>query len=232
MTGESTILLVHGAWHGAWCWDLVAGILRDRGWKVTAIDLPTAHSDRKAELALADDAAAVSNAISAIEGPVTVVAHSYGGVPATQAATDAKVTHIVYIAAFALDEGESLLGAVGGVAPEWWHIDGPLATAGDEAQPPRELFFADVEPTLAESSAARLVAQSVRSFTDTIDRVAWRDRPTTYIVTEQDAIFPVAAQEALAARSGSAAPRLNTSHSPFLSEPVAVADIIEGAARG
>ncbi|KRA24385.1 hypothetical protein ASD65_08070 [Microbacterium sp. Root61] len=231
MTDESTILLVHGAWHGSWCWDLVAGLLRDRGWEVRTVDLPTVHSERKTDLALADDAAAVAAAIDAIEGPVTVVAHSYGGVPTTQGATDPKVTHIVYVAAFALDLGESLLAAVGNVAPDWWLIDGPLASAGTDAQPPQGLFYGDVDSALADACSARLLPQSLRAFTDTIDQTAWRDRPSTYIITEQDVIFPVVAQEALAARSGSVAVRLDTSHSPFLSQPDAVADVIENAAR-
>ena len=232
MANESTILLVHGAWHGSWCWERTAEILRSRGWEVQAIDLPTVHSARKADLTLDDDAAAVANAIAEIDGPVTVVAHSYGGVPTTQAATDPRVQHIVYIAAFVLDEGESLLASVGGVAPDWWHIDGPLATAGDSTQPPRTLFYGDLDEATGTAYAARLLPQSVQAFTDPVTAVAWRNRPTTYVITEQDAIFPVFAQEALAERSGSATHRLNTSHSPSLSQPEAVADIIENAARG
>ncbi|MFE1646435.1 alpha/beta hydrolase [Microbacterium sp. P01] len=231
MADDSTILLVHGAWHGSWCWEPTADILRARGWDVHTVDLPTVHADDKADLALADDADAVATAIAGIDGPVTVVAHSYGGVPTTQAATDPRVRHIVYIAAFVLDEGESLLASVGGVAPDWWHIDGALATAGDDAQPPQTLFYGDVDPAAADAYTAKLRPQSLRAFTDTLTTVAWRDRPTTYIVTEQDVIFPVFAQEALAARSGSQVHRLDTSHSPFLSQPGAVAEIIEGAAR-
>ncbi|KAA9110399.1 alpha/beta hydrolase [Microbacterium rhizomatis] len=232
MANESTILLVHGAWHGSWAWEPLAVILRSRGWEVRTVDLPTVHSQRKADLSLADDADAVAAAIADIDGPVTVVAHSYGGVPTTQGATDPRVQHIVYIAAFVLDEGESLLAAVGGVAPDWWHIDGPLATAGDSSQPPASLFYGDLGDAEAAEYSAMLLPQSVKAFTDPVSTVAWRDRPTTYVITEQDAIFPVFAQEALAERSGSATHRLVASHSPFLSMPGAVADIIESAARG
>jgi pimeloyl-ACP methyl ester carboxylesterase len=232
MANESTILLIHGAWHGSWCWERTAEILRARAWEVRAIDLPTVHSERKVDLTLADDVASVADAIAGIDGPITVVAHSYGGVPATQAATDPRVQHIVYIAAFVLDEGESLLASVGGVAPDWWHIDGPLVTAGDHAQPARSLFYGDIDDATGAAYAAKLLPQSVRAFTDPITTVAWRNRATTYVITEQDAIFPVFAQEALADRSGSTQHRLSTSHSPFLSHPEAVADIIENAARG
>lgn len=131
MSETPAILLVHGAWHGAWCWDAVRDILESRGRTVHTIDLPTVHAPNKAELDLADDARAVRAAVDAIAGPVVVVAHSYGGVPTTQGLAGASnVAHIVYIAAFALDAGESLLGAVGGVPPTWWMVDGPLTTAG------------------------------------------------------------------------------------------------------
>lgn len=230
MSERSTILLVHGAWHGAWCWEPVRERLAARGWDVVAIDLPTVHAENKVELGMYDDARAVADAVAAIEGPVTVVAHSYGGVPVTQGATDPRVRHIVYIAAFVLDEGESLLGSVGGVAPDWWHIDGPLATAGDDTQPPSTLFYGDVDPAQAAEATARLLPQAAQAFSDPLTAVAWRDRPTTYVITEQDVIFPTVAQEALAARSQSAAPRLDTSHSPFLSQPDRVVEIIEHAA--
>ncbi|MEO2129979.1 MAG: alpha/beta hydrolase [Microbacterium sp.] len=230
MNRATTVLLVHGAWHGSWCWDPVASILRERGFDVRTVDLPTVHHPNRAELGLADDAAAVADAIAAIDGPVTVVAHSYGGVPTTQGAGDPRVRHIVFIAAFVLDEGESLLASVGGVAPDWWQVDGALTTAGSDAQPPQSLFFGDLDTQTADSTSQRLQAQATRPFLEEVTMVAWRGRPTTYIVTERDAIFPVFAQEALAARSESAIHRLDTSHSPFLSRPIAVADIIEQAA--
>ncbi|MDX2377209.1 alpha/beta fold hydrolase [Microbacterium sp. LRZ72] len=229
---QPTLLLVHGAWHGSWCWEPLSSILTDRGWTVRAVDLPTVHAPNKAELTMTDDADAVAAAIAEIDGPVVVVAHSYGGVPTTQAALDPRVAHIVYIAAFVLDEGESLFDSVGGVAPDWWHIDSPLATAGDEEQPPQQLFYADVPAEQADAASARLLPQAERAFHEKLTQVAWRDKPTTYIITEQDAIFPPVAQEALAARSESTPVRLDTSHSPFLSQPEAVADIIERAAHG
>jgi pimeloyl-ACP methyl ester carboxylesterase len=232
MATQPTLLLVHGAWHGSWAWSPLKEILEGRGWTVETVDLPTVHSADKIGMHMQADADAVSDAIAAVDGPVVVVAHSYGGVPTTQGALADNVQHIVYIAAFVLDAGESLLGAVGGVAPDWWHVNGPLVTAGDDVQTPQHLFFGDVEESLADASAAKLLDQSVLAFTDEVTAVAWASKPTTYIITEEDVIFPVVAQEALAARSGSAAPRLNTSHSPFLSQPEAVADIIEAAARG
>lgn len=231
MTERPTLLLVHGAWHGSWAWAPLRTELEARGWDVRTVDLPTVHADDPRGLHMTDDADAIAAAIDEIGGPVAVVAHSYGGVPTTQGATSDSVVHIVYIAAFVLDEGESLLGSVGGVAPSWWVVDGPLATAGTEAEPATSLFFADVDDEAADAAVRRLKAQSSAAFSDELTAVAWRDKDTTYVITEQDAVFPLPAQEALAARSGSTAVRMDTSHSPFLSKPIELADVIETALR-
>jgi pimeloyl-ACP methyl ester carboxylesterase len=232
MSNDPTILLVHGAWHGAWCWDAVRTLLEAKGRTVRAIDLPTVHAPNKADLDLADDAKAVRDAVDAIDGPVVVVAHSYGGVPTTQGlAGAANVAHIVYIAAFALDAGESLLGAVGGVPPTWWMVDGALTTAGNADEPAESLFFNDLPADVASANAARLVAQATKPFSDVVTEVAWKSIPSTYLITERDAVFPLFAQEALSGRAGSTVHRLDTSHSPFLSQPEATADIIDAAGR-
>jgi pimeloyl-ACP methyl ester carboxylesterase len=232
MSNDPTILLVHGAWHGAWCWDAVRTRLEAKGRTVLAIDLPTVHASNKAELGMLDDAQAVRDAVDAVDGPVVVVAHSYGGVPTTQGlAGAANVAHIVYIAAFALDAGESLLGAVGGVAPTWWMVDGALTTAGNAAEPAESLFFNDLPDDVAHANAARLVAQATQPFSDTVTQVAWKDVPSSYLITERDTVFPLFAQEALSGRAGSAVHRLDTSHSPFLSQPDATADLIDAAGR-
>ena len=229
---DPTILLVHGAWHGAWCWDAVIPLLEAKGRAVRAIDLPTVHAPNKAELGLADDVKAVTDAVAAIDGPVVVVAHSYGGVPTTQALAGASnVQHIVDIAAFALDAGESLLGAVGGVPPTWWMVDGPLTTAGNAAEPAESLFFNDVPDDLAHATAARLLSQATKPFGEAITAAAWATIPSTYVITERDNVFPVFAQEALSGRAGSTVHRLDTSHSPFLSQPEATAAIIDAAGR-
>jgi len=225
------ILFVHGAWHGAWCWEPLRQILETRGWTTTAVDLPTMHAPDKAALGMAADAEAVRAAIDASDGDVVVVAHSYGGIPATQGAGAGKVTHIVYISAFVLEQGESLSSAAGDGQPDWWYVEDGLAIAGTDARPVQSLFYADVPAAEADAAAARLTSQSPRAYRDQVTATAWRGRPTTYIITEQDAVIPVAVQEALAARAGANTVRLATSHSPFLSRPAAVGDIIERAAE-
>ena len=81
MSDRPTLLLVHGAWHGAWAWDSLAVVLEDRGWDVARANLPTVHAADPIGLHLNDDARAIAEAIAEIGGPVVVVAHSYGGLP-------------------------------------------------------------------------------------------------------------------------------------------------------
>ncbi|MGO2113143.1 MAG: alpha/beta hydrolase [Pseudoclavibacter sp.] len=227
---KPTLLFVHGAWHGAWCWESVATRLTERGWDVVAIDLPSVHAENKAELGMYDDAAAVTSAIEAIDGPVVVVAHSYGGVPTTQGADLPNVQHIVYIASFALDIGQSLLAAVGGEHPDWWNIDGKLVTPGNEALPPSAIFFHDVPEDVAADATGKLKSMSTQTVSDPLTTVAWKGRQTTFVVTLQDAAFPAVAQHALASAIGATAIEVDTSHSPFMSQPERVVEIVEQAA--
>jgi pimeloyl-ACP methyl ester carboxylesterase len=209
----TTFLLVHGAWHGAWCWDALAPKLGD----TRTVELPSSGSDGD----LYADAAVVGEAIAAIDGPVTVVAHSYGGIVATEGAAGAQ--HIVYVAAFMLDVGESLFAAVGGVAPDWWQHsdDGRLLTT----LRPEEIFYNDCPAEPTASAAARLKTQTLESFKDPVTRAAWRDVGSTYVICERDNAIPVFAQEAMSARAGRVE-RLDASHSPFLSRPDELAEII------
>jgi pimeloyl-ACP methyl ester carboxylesterase len=226
-----TLVFVHGAWHRPWCWTPVRQILGERGWTTVAPELPTVHAADKAKLGMMADADAVRAAVDAVDGDTVVVAHSYGGVPATQGADAENVVHIVYIAAFVLDIGESLVGGNGGVYPDWWNVMGDVVAPGNADRPPQTLFYGDLPPAEADAAAAQLTTQILRAYETEVTATAWRGRPTTYLVTERDAIFPVEPQEALAGRAGSSTVRLATSHSPFLSQPGAVADIIERSAK-
>jgi len=221
MAGEPTFLLVHGAWHGAWCWDELAPRLG----AVRTVELPSKGPD---EGDLYDDAAAVREAIDAVGGRVVVVAHSYGGAPVTEGAAGAPgLAHIVFVSAFLLDAGEALHGAVGGQDPDWWERsdDGRMVTP----LRPEEIFYNDCDPDVAAAAAARLTAQTAKSFTDPITRTAWREATTTYVICERDNAIPVFAQEAMAARAGRVE-RLNASHSPFLSRPDELAALLRSAA--
>lgn len=158
---------------------------------------------------------------------MAVIAHSYGGVPTTEGAGNAQ--YLIYVASFALDIGESLLAAAGGEPPSWWDVQGPLVIAGNETQTPQDIFFGDIDDEMAAAIVPRLRAQGLLSMSQPLTRAAWRDIPSTYVIAENDAAIPAFVQEQLAARIGARVERLATSHSPFLSQPDAVADIIESA---
>jgi pimeloyl-ACP methyl ester carboxylesterase len=221
-----TVVLVHGAWHGPWAWSEVQAQLADQGVDVLTVDLPSVGEDTSALGDLDDDAAAVRAAIDSVDGPVVVVAHSYGGAPTTQGAAGAdNVTHIVYLTAFMLDEGESLFGLVGGVAPDWWLV----ADDGESLMPdrPDEIFFNDVSEDATRAAVEQLAPHRMAAFQAPVGAVAWRDVPTTYVICDRDNAIPVPAQEMLAGRADNVT-RLDASHSPFLSQPDALVGIIRG----
>lgn len=221
-----TVVLVHGAWHGPWCWSEIEARLTDDGIEVVTVDLPSSGPGGSTLGDLDDDAAAVRQAIHAIDGPVVVVAHSYGGIPTTQGAASAEnVAHLVYLTAFMLDEGESLYAFVGGQPPDWWEV----AEDGTSVMPARagEIFYNDLPEAAVAAASARLQPQSMASFKSPVRAAAWRAIPSTYVICERDNAIPVPAQEMLAQRAGSVR-RLDASHSPFLSRPEAVVEIVRG----
>ncbi|MFD0149493.1 alpha/beta hydrolase [Streptomyces sp. NPDC055721] len=215
-TSRPLLLLVHGAWHGAWSWDKPASVLRGADHRVHTVDLPSAGGLTGVEA----DAQTIRAALGRIDGPVVLVAHSYGGIPVTQAAAEAgNVSHLVYLAAYQLDIGESLLGFHGAsVSPD---------TEATQPVPenPIPVFYGDVERREAEEAAERLVPQSTKSFGDALTRAGWRTVPSTYIVCEDDRALPVESQELMAARSGTVH-RMASSHSPFLSRPAELAALL------
>ncbi|MFD0056938.1 alpha/beta fold hydrolase [Streptomyces sp. NPDC127168] len=204
-----TLLLVHGAWHGGWCWDRLRVALDGEALRACTVDLPSAGG----RSGIAEDVHAIREALAEIDGPVVVVAHSYGGIPVTQAIAGAhNVVHVVYLAAFQLDVGESLFGFYGVPAPP------PSDVTQAIPDDPITQFYADIPSSEAERAVERLLPQSTQSFTDAVERSGWRGIPSTYIVCENDQAFPAERQETLAVRSDEIH-RLASSHSPFLSMP-------------
>jgi hypothetical protein len=158
------------------------------------------------------------------------MAHSYGGVPASGAVAGAgAVRHVIYLAAFVIDAGESLLGLRGGVPPDWWVFDpeGRTATVRD----PVATFYADCDPDDARAAAARLRPQHGAVFRQPLERAGWHDVDTTYVVCDEDRAIAPALQERMAARTGTVH-HLSTGHSPFLVASGAVAGIVRGVVAG
>lgn len=225
------LILVHGAWVGPWEFAPLLALLRERGWSVTAVGLPSIASQRGIE----DDAAAVTAAIDAQPGPVILVGHSYGGVPVTLAGDHPRVAHLVYVCAFALDIGESLQGSMGGELPEWWGIQDGQVTMGRSREERVAMIAADLPPEaahVAEGLADLFLPQSYRSLTQPLTRTAWRTRPTTYVLGEKDGVVSPELQERLAARTGGVTMRLPRGHTPFQEDPHGFADLLERVALG
>ncbi|MGI5519856.1 alpha/beta hydrolase [Micromonospora sp. CA-259024] len=223
-TQHPTLLLVHGAWHRPETWDLLRSELNARGYQSRVVKLPTTGPNPRG--GMHDDAAVVRAAIEEIDGPVVVVAHSYGGIPVSEGATGLpKVQHLVYLAAYQLDQDESMFSFHGVPEPE--DKEGLFPIIAD----PRNSLYADVPDAEAEHAVSRLVDQRLRAFTDRVGEPAWHKIPSTYIIMDQDKAIPVPEQERMAARAGNIR-RMPSSHSPFLSRPADLAALLDEVITG
>ncbi len=216
------VILVHGAWHGPWAWAEVIERLSAEGIRTVALDLPSKGTDTAALGDMHGDAAVVRAAVADAGAPALVVAHSYGGLPVSEGGADAA--HLLYVAAFMLEPGESLLGLRGGVDPDWWITsdDGRIVVPDD----PKHVFYADCPADVAERAAAALLPQNKDVFRQELRSAAWRTVPSTYVVCGRDNAIPPALQELMSQRAGTVS-HMDASHSPFLSRPGEVTAIIQ-----
>ena len=193
-----------------------------RGVDARAVELPTVGN---AAADLRTDVAVVRDAVGAVTGPVVLVGHSYGGVVITDAAAGLdQVQRLVYVTGFVPDIGESLLDQIT-YGPLEWIVpagEGLLGVAEDRAH---DLFYGDVEPTVAAQAQARLLPQAAASFGQPVHNAAWRDVPSTYVVCSEDRCIPPSAQREWSTRATETV-ELATSHSPFLARPAALADLL------
>ena len=219
MTAESA-LLVPGSWHGACVYDAVAERLERAGVAVNAIDLPS----NDGVSGLQDDAAAVRKSLDEINEPTVVVGHSYGGIAVSEgAATSPHAVGLVYLAAFMLDKGESLLDAMQHQLPDWIELD--EAAGSHLAQRSEEVLYGDCSPEVAADAKARLSRQSVAAIATPQTQAAWQSLPSTYLICDEDRAVPPPVQEAMSARATTVR-RVPASHSPFFSRPDDVADVV------
>jgi len=213
---SSRIVLVHGAWHGAWCWEPV--VQRLEGLDVVAVDLPTMASP---DATFADDVAVVQ---AAIDGPTVLCGHSYGGFVIGAAAAHDDVAHCVFLCAFAQDDGADLSG-----------VAEPLSRAmrieatGTSIDPAlaNDAFYGDVHPDLAAAAITKLRPMSRGASAS--GNGAWRTKPSTYVVCTEDHSIDPAAQRAMAAACGTVE-EWDCSHSPMLSRPDEVATLLRRVA--
>jgi pimeloyl-ACP methyl ester carboxylesterase len=220
------IVLVHGAWADGSSWNKVIPLLEKKGFHVTAVHLPFTT--------FADDVAAVRRAIVLQDGPVLLVGHSYGGVVITEAGDDPKVAGLVYVAAFAPDQGQS----AGDVNNEF-----PPTPGDKDFVPDANGFLRLSDKGVAEDFAQDLAAAEKQLIAATQGQVsgpnelgakvttaAWKQKPSFYIVADQDRMIAPELEKKFAEQMHAKTIHIASSHLPMLSHPVEVADFIASAA--
>ena len=223
--GPKAIVLVHGGFVDGSGWAGVYGLLKQKGYNVLIAQNPTKS--------LADDVAVTNSAIDSLDAEVVLVGHSYGGVVITQAGTHPKVSDLVYIAAFAPDQGESVASLIANsppgapVPPILPPKDGYLLL--DRAKFAAS-FAADVAPETASFMADSQVPWGVDALQETVSEPAWKAKPSYYLVATEDKMIPPPAQRAMAGRAKAQVMEAPGSHAIYVSKPAEVANIIERAA--
>jgi pimeloyl-ACP methyl ester carboxylesterase len=222
---SKNVVLVHGGFVDGSGWQGVYNELKNDGYKVSIVQNPT--------LSLQGDSDATKRIIDAQGEPVILVGHSYGGAVITEAGNDPKVAALVYIAAFAPDKGESVNTLI-----EGFPKDGP--------QPPilppqdgflsldrekfHDSFAADVDPELAAFMADSQVSWGLDALGGTISEAAWASKPSWYLITTEDRMIPPQAQQEMSGRAGATVEEAAASHSVYVSQPAAVAELVKKAA--
>jgi pimeloyl-ACP methyl ester carboxylesterase len=227
MAKQWNVVLVHGGFVDGSGWKGVYEILKKDGYSVSVVQNPTTS--------LGDDVAATKLILDAQDRPVILVGHSYGGVVITEAGNHPKVVGLVYVAAFAPSEGESVDKLIANpppgapVPPILAPRDGRLFLDRDKFH---ASFAADVDADEAEFMADSQVPWGVDALRGTISKAAWRTRPSWYLLTTEDRMIPPPAQRLMAQRAGATIVEEKGSHSFYVSRPKAVAALIAEAARG
>ena len=222
-TGIKNVVLVHGAFADGSGWEAVAKILEKDGYKVSVAQPP--------ETSYADDQKYTKAAIDAMGGPVVLVGHSYGGSIITEAGNHPNVVALVYIAAFALDEGEScasieqaLPQASKAFRPDsnnnWWIDEAHFAAD----------FAADIAPEKAAFMAISQVPISTDSFTHKVTNPAWKNKPTWYMVATEDRSINPDQERMMAKRAKAKTVEVKASHVAYMSYPKETVKLIEEAA--
>ncbi|MDT7664705.1 MAG: hypothetical protein QOD04_4261 [Pseudonocardiales bacterium] len=219
------VVLVHGAFVDGSGWQGVYDLLKQDGYNVAVVQNPT--------LSLEGDVAATRQVIDAQDGPVVLVGHSYGGAVITEAGTDLNVAALVYIAAFAPDAGESVNTLIadpppGAPAP-------PILPGKDgflflDREKFHDSFAGDLPAAQAAFMADSQVPWGGAALAGSITEPAWRVKPSWYLIATEDRMIPPPAQRAMSERAGSTVVEAAGSHSIYVSQPAAVAALIEQAA--
>ncbi len=226
MTQLQNVVLVHGGFVDGSGWQGVYDLLRADGFNVSVVQNST--------VSLESDVDATRDVLDAQDGPSILVGHSYGGVVISEAGTHENVAALVYIAAFAPDQGESVGSLI---------ADPPPGAPVPPILPPQNGFLfldrdkfaasfaADVPLDLAAFMADSQVPWGLDALNGKVTDPAWRSKPSWYLVATDDRMIPPPAQRAMAERAGSTTTEAPGSHAIYVSQPAAVADLIKQAAH-
>ncbi|HET6187343.1 MAG TPA: alpha/beta hydrolase [Trebonia sp.] len=229
---DPVLLLVHGAWNGSWSWATLPQTLGMAGVKIHAVDLPGRGRGPAAtpKTATAHDLTAharyLRSVAEAIDAPLAVLAHSYGGAVATEALVGLpRLATVIYLAAFMLETGQSCRDANEatphggpGLSPE---LDGDYLVVPAAAA--RYMFYGGCTEEQAVAATARLTPEHLHTVSSPVTAAAWRDVPTTYLVTRNDKAISAQVQRAMAGQATWQA-ELDSGHSPMLSHPAQLAE--------
>jgi pimeloyl-ACP methyl ester carboxylesterase len=227
MHPRPNIVLVHGAWAEGSSWNSVIERLQADGYHVTAPQFPLTS--------LADDVGRLRQVLELQDGPTVIVGHSYGGHIMTSLGTDApNVLGLVYIAAFGLDEGESLGGllAQGPPTPALAHQfvdrEGFVWLRQDDFV---NHFAGDLDPVTAKVLYAVQQPLSSSAFSDVMSVPAWKSLPSWYLVAQDDQALPADAERMFANRMGATTVEVPSGHLAMISHPAEVVKLTETAAE-
>ena len=227
----ASFLLVHGAFCRGWIWDDTATALAARGHRARALDLPSSGTDLTALGGLQDDVETVRRALDAAGTDVVLVGHSGGGLHLAELADHPAVRHSVYVAALRPRRGQSAGDMLGGQIPQWMtaNPEEGVVRVSDDPDTVWEALCADVEKgRFLREIYPRFVPMSLKVLADTCSAPT-PGHETTSVICEEDQAVPVAAQEAMSELADHVE-RLPSSHSPFLSMPDRLAQVLERAA--
>ena len=224
---QPSVVLVHGAWADGSGWRGVYDLLKQAGHEVRVVQNPT--------VALQDDVAATKMIIGEQSEPVVLVGHSYGGTVITEVGNHPNVAALVYIAGWVPDAGESQETLIA-------RIPSGVPSAGDLILPPQDGFLLLDREKFHESFAGDLSADEgafmadsqvpwgLEALSGTISEAAWRSKPSWYLVSTEDRMIPPQHQRWMSERAGMSVEEAAGSHAIYVSQPAAVAELIEKAA--
>jgi pimeloyl-ACP methyl ester carboxylesterase len=226
------VVFVHGACvrDGAWWWHRTAGLLLERGVPSVAPMLPSCGEGGQLVgvdgPGLPEDVAAVRQVLQDGDEPTVVVAHSYGGIVASEAAAGlSSVQHLLLVSSYLPQVGESLADFGDGSPAPFLDIDPDSGTFGVRPDFLVDTFLQDCDKDTQAQAAARLARQSVHVMAQPVGAASWQQVPSTYLVCAQDKGTPAPLQRDFARKAGTVV-ELDSGHHPFLSHPVAVQDLV------